>query len=201
MILVLVIYALLLLIQRVYFGPRLLVAVFYVLALVVFEIIILLSVNPEFLSSLGLAKPGEGSERYDQVSAIFISFSDSLFWGKGFGASAEGLIRSEIAPWSYEMSIAALLMKLGLIGVLFILHLLFASLVIPFICSIREISGSSDVLVNKEMWVLASAGVSYLLVVSTNPFLFSLVGFSTVFVFYSWYVFIAKYNRGLYGFE
>lgn len=174
---------------------RYITALWYVGALVVLEFMIVSLVNPEILIYLGLVKPGEGSERYDQVVAIFESFSESLWWGKGFGSFSEDLIRSEIAPWSYEMSIAALLMKLGIFGLSFLVALLFFSLVLPLIYSEVQDSKFESNKVQKQVRLLAAAGMAYLLVVSTNPYLFSLVGFATNLVFYSWYILNTKFKK------
>jgi len=86
-------------------------------------------------------------------------------------------------------------MKLGIFGLSFLVALLFFSLVLPLIYSEVQDSKFESNKVQKQVRLLAAAGMAYLLVVSTNPYLFSLVGFATNLVFYSWYILNTKFKK------
>ncbi|HDY5552437.1 TPA: hypothetical protein RQ718_003435, partial [Pseudomonas aeruginosa] len=162
----------------------------YVFGMVMVELLLLLAVTPSVLKVLGLNKEGEGTERADQIEAIYHTLSENLFWGIGLGGNSEYLIRSEQAPWSYEMSLWALVMKLGLIGSAILLGILYMALLIPRAGFVPGFEKS------KLVRFLCAVGYGYLIVVSTNPFLFSLIGFATIMVFYSWYVYAGRKNVG-----
>lgn len=60
------------------------------------------------------------SARFVQFFSLMDLFFDNPIFGAGFGAHAE-VLRSENAPYSYELTYVALLAKLGLIGVVLVL--------------------------------------------------------------------------------
>lgn len=72
-------------------------------------------VQPTLLSLLGIASESSDEIRYTQVIWIFNTFMNSPVLGTGLGSAED--VRSLIAPWTYEMSLLALIMKLGLVGV------------------------------------------------------------------------------------
>ena len=78
--------------------------------------------SPEFLSSIGLDRDGSDNVRVEQVVPMLTTIAHHLFFGIGFGGGIE-IIRSELAPYAYEISILALYMKLGFIGSVFALCL------------------------------------------------------------------------------
>ncbi|MDK2351314.1 MULTISPECIES: hypothetical protein [Pseudomonas aeruginosa group] len=162
----------------------------YIVGMILLELLVLLAVTPSILMLFGLNKEGEGSERADQIAAIYHTLSENIFWGIGLGGNSEYLIRSEQAPWSYEMSLWALVMKLGFIGSAVLLSILYLSLAIP------QAGPPPSLERCRLVRFLCAAGYGYLIVVSTNPFLFSLIGFATVMVFYSWYVYAGRKNVG-----
>tara|TARA_B100000989_G_C19529880_1_gene469005 strand:- start:2014 stop:3237 length:1224 start_codon:yes stop_codon:yes gene_type:complete len=63
------------------------------------------------------------SARSIQAYALIASWQESIILGKGFGASAD-LVRSDTAAYSYELTYVALLMKVGLLGYVFMLIIL-----------------------------------------------------------------------------
>jgi hypothetical protein len=71
--------------------------------------------SPDFLSAVGLNREGSDDIRSEQALLILDQLWQSPVFGIGFGGGVD-LIRSEAAPYSYEVSILALYMKLGLIG-------------------------------------------------------------------------------------
>ncbi|MBN0231545.1 hypothetical protein JTL43_34680, partial [Pseudomonas aeruginosa] len=64
----------------------------YVFGMVMVELLLLLAVTPSVLKVLGLNKEGEGTERADQIEAIYHTLSENLFWGIGLGGNSEYLI-------------------------------------------------------------------------------------------------------------
>lgn len=85
------------------------------------------SFDPQLLAHFGIAREGSDDLRADQFWPLFDAFLSSPLLGQGFGASA-ALIRSEEAPFSYELSILALFMKIGIVGLLFAVSILANSL-------------------------------------------------------------------------
>jgi hypothetical protein len=72
-------------------------------------------VSTDVMSLIGLAREGSDQERGLQVGPLLKGWMDNLIVGAGFGYSVS-YVRSEAAPYSYEFSILALYVKLGLVG-------------------------------------------------------------------------------------
>ena len=53
--------------------------------------------------------------RYKQLAPLMNAFGNHFFWGNGFGMVIEP-IRDLAAPFSYELSILALIAKIGIFG-------------------------------------------------------------------------------------
>jgi O-Antigen ligase len=56
--------------------------------------------------------------RREQYTALLDGWEDEPLLGAGLGTSARGSTRSELAPWSYELTYLALLFQTGIVGVL-----------------------------------------------------------------------------------
>jgi len=67
----------------------------------------------------GIFSDVSAQERFEQVGPLLAEWRRFPLFGAGFGASAL-LIRSEEAPYSYELTGLALLMKLGIVGLLYL---------------------------------------------------------------------------------
>jgi hypothetical protein len=78
--------------------------------------------SPEFLSAIGMDREGSDDERAAQLIPIFKRIIDYPLLGIGFGGSAD-IIRSEQAPYAYEVSMLALYMKLGFLGMIWVVVL------------------------------------------------------------------------------
>ncbi len=78
--------------------------------------------SPEFLSAIGLDRDGSDNVRVEQVAPMLMSIANHFFWGIGFGGGID-IVRSELAPYAYEISVLALYMKLGFIGSVLALYL------------------------------------------------------------------------------
>lgn len=107
-------------------------------------------------------------ERFEQVGPLLDAWARAPWFGNGFGAQA-ALIRSEEAPFSYELTVLALLMKVGVVGLAVLLLLTGGCWLAAWLAARprqrRDCAGLAAV-------------VSFLLAASTNPFLLNFVGMS-----------------------
>lgn len=109
-------------------------------------------------------------ERYEQVAPLVDAWSRSPWFGRGFGAQA-ALVRSEDAPFSYELTVLALLMKVGVVGLVSLLLLVGGSWLAALLAARpRRRSDCAGL----------AAIVGFLLAASTNPFLLNFVGMSAL---------------------
>jgi hypothetical protein len=101
-------------------------------------------------------------DRVDQAGPLVEAWSRRPLAGAGMGSSAPGSIRSDVAAYQYELTYLALLMKLGVLGSLFVLGML------------------ATLAWHAGHWRTAShchaATAAFLLACSTNPYLLNLVG-------------------------
>ena len=151
---------------------------FFALFLVLQTVPILIMADPQLLSVIGLGRDISDDLRYVQVDVLRTMLIENPVMGNGLGTSAS-IIRSESAPWSYELSIFALYMKIGLIGVAV---LLFAFLIL-FSNGIK--------LSEEKKWRYAALGalvLSYNFCSNTNPFIFSFAGVVFISFFYVEYL-------------
>jgi hypothetical protein len=109
-----------------------------------------------------------GSVRVEQSISLLNSWYENPVLGRGFGSHAD-FVRSEKAPYSYEMVFFAMLMKQGLLGVS-MWNILFSALIFKVI--------KVEVMATSKGWSiywLATLG-SFFLTLMTNPYLFNFVG-------------------------
>ena len=110
------------------------------------------------------------SLRAAQNGALIEKWSQSKWFGFGYGSYAEDCIRNEAYPYMYESTLPALIMKIGLIGSL---------LWVVFICGATV---SAVMTFRKEklgsLFLWLGIALSYGLAVQTNPFLFTFAGMS-----------------------
>jgi len=109
------------------------------------------------------------SARFEQFFSLLRLFSDYPFLGAGFGAHAD-VLRSDVTPYSYELTYVALLAKLGSLGFISLVILLF------FLVSIalHRFRGKS--------FEIIAITFTFLFVTSTNPYLINFVGIAIVSV-------------------
>jgi len=106
-----------------------------------------------------------------QIPPLIGEWRSAPVFGQGFGASAEGFARSQETPFSYEMLAPALLMKLGVLGLLLWL--------VPLIYLLADGLRSANTPGTMDRGRFAVAGlVASALAVQTNPLLFNFVGMS-----------------------
>ena len=108
--------------------------------------------------------------RAEQNRALVEKWSLSKWIGFGYGAYCENLIRNATAPFMYESTLPALLMKVGIVGGLVWIILIMGATITAFIVFWKK--NRMDV-----FWWLGLA-LSYAMAVQTNSFLFTFAGFS-----------------------
>lgn len=151
---------------------------FFSLFIVMQTFPVIIMADPQFLSAIGLGRDISDDIRYELVDVLKTMLIENPFMGNGLGNSAS-IIRSESAPWSYELSIFALYMKIGLIGVVV---LIFAFLFL---------FGNGVKLTEENKWRYAALGsliLSYNFCSNTNPFIFSFAGVIFISFFYVEYL-------------
>ena len=105
----------------------------------------------------------EASPRLKQFYSLIDLFYQHPFWGAGFGANAD-VIRSYLAPFSYELTYVALLAKIGIIGAIFLL-IAFLALIIKIILLHKNYRLNIILIV-----------ASFIFITASNPYLINLVG-------------------------
>lgn len=155
---------------------------FFSLIIVLQTIPILMMADPYILSVIGLGRDISDDIRYEQMEVLRSMLLTNPLIGNGLGASAS-IIRSENAPWSYELSIFALYMKVGVFGVTLLLLSMF------FLLD-RLIKHT-----NETKWNYAALGaliLAYNFCSNTNPFIFSFAGVVFITYFYVEYLKISS---------
>jgi hypothetical protein len=101
---------------------------------------LLLLLSPAFLQALGLGRPISDDIRADLLSSLVDSFLRSPATGHGFGYVG-AMLRSETAPYSYELSNLTLLTKVGVIGISVLTFMwgCYAALFFAEVCSRRQL--------------------------------------------------------------
>lgn len=132
--------------------------------------------DPQFLSNFGIAREGSDDLRAEQFEPLLGAFLDSPLIGQGFGASVS-VIRAEDAPYSYELSILDLFMKIGVLGFLFAVTIL-AGLIYSSIP--KDIK-----FFPKNIAPLYALYFSYIFSCFFNPYMFGFFGtFFSLFLLY-----------------
>jgi hypothetical protein len=155
--------------------------------LVLITVPVILLSDPDFLSSTGLGRDISDDLRSDQVRPLLVAFFDNLFWGNGFGASVD-VVRSETMPWSYELSILALYMKCGIVGILFLIFcfvLFCLTGAIPYVASNVRV----------KLYDLYALLFALIFASNTNPYLFNLIGYAMILFIYIEYRYILLIQR------
>jgi O-Antigen ligase len=102
------------------------------------------------------------SERAEQIDPLVDAWLAAPLFGSGLG-SAAAVSRSDVAPYLYELTYLALLMKIGLVGLFLVSTLIFFLLVRPLP------RGTAAPYVDAGI-------IAFLLACASNPFLLNLVG-------------------------
>lgn len=86
--------------------------------------LVCIAINPSVLEVLHLSREVSDSERTDQAAALLGQFATHPVLGTGFGSFAPQDVRPSDTPSSYELVFHALLMKLGIVGMILLVALL-----------------------------------------------------------------------------
>lgn len=125
-------------------------------------------INNELKDAAGTAEAN--NLRSQQKNALLSKWSESKLFGYGYGAYSEECIRNEVYPYMYEYAFPALLMKLGIVGLLGWIVFILALLIYAFRRAWK---------VNRISFILwVGCALAYAMAVQTNPFLFTFTGIS-----------------------
>lgn len=109
------------------------------------------------------------SQRAQQKEYLLKKWSGSKLLGYGYGAYAEDCIRNQQFPYMYENLLPALLMKLGLAGLL-----CWGVFVVALVVFAAKRLWKTPV----KFWCWIGTALAYAMAVQTNPFLFTFAGMS-----------------------
>ncbi|MBO5321494.1 MAG: O-antigen ligase family protein [Clostridia bacterium] len=111
-------------------------------------------------------------QRQKQTGALLNKWKQSKWVGFGYGAYAEDCIRNETAPYMYESVFPAMMMKLGLVGLIPWVILIIAAIVTAVTNFWKKDK--------KTLLWWVGMSVAFGMAVQTNPFLFTFSGFSMI---------------------
>ncbi len=140
-----------------------------------FSMLILPFFTPEFLEMIGVTREGSDSERSAQIFPLIQNWLNHLFFGSGFGSGIE-VVRSETVPYSFEVSILSLLMKVGVVGIgsaLIICSALLAQLFHGLVPQGKK----------RQLLLIFSMVFVYIIASNTNPYLSNFFGMLTLYCF------------------
>lgn len=163
---------------------------YFIIFLIFITVPIVFLSDPSVLTWIGVGREGSDNIRSEQVFSLLRSFEANFLVGTGFGASSND-VRSESAPWSYEMSILALYMKIGLVGIFCLTIVVFSFF----------ISKKDHYLDKRELVHFSRLAALTTVVVfcgNTNPYLFSMLGVGLfLFIYFEFrsFTFILKNNQ------
>ncbi len=122
------------------------------------------------------------SLRTSQNGALTEKWSQSRWLGYGYGAYVEDCIRNETYPYMYESTLPALMMKLGIVGMLMWLIFICGATISAVLTFKKE--------KKENLFYWLAIALSYAMAVQTNPFLFTFAGISMLL-----YLLIAVQNK------
>lgn len=132
-----------------------------------------IAINPTFLSTIGLARDASDVDRVEQAGALLSQFQAHPLLGTGFGSYVYQVIRGGDAPYSYELVFYALIMKLGVIGMIALISILGLAL---------KLAGARKLASTRArdfaLWTAFTTGLWF--AGATNPMVTNFVGMSIV---------------------
>jgi len=143
------------------------------------------TINPQVLRIIGIERGVSDEVRSNQFPSLVEEFISSPIVGKGFGSNAEFIVNPN-APFSYELSLAALLMKIGVLGLVIVLALISYSL--KMICTMTK-----DKSILLPLLSLYGLFFSFIMVSFYSPFMFGFFG--TFFLLFLGYEFSSITRR------
>ena len=133
-----------------------------------------------FLSTWDTTNDVSNVTRFSQVPPLLGEWQKYPLLGKGYGATIEGLVRSKKEPYSFELVPLSLLMKLGLLGVVWWV-IYFLQLMIASKASRDKIERTL-----RTTWVrkaIFSSIAAVIISSMTNPYLLNSVGMGIIAIF------------------
>lgn len=150
----------------------------------IFGFFLLPMINPSILAVFGVGRAVSDNLRSGQFWPLMISFLDHPVFGRGFGAGVS-IVRLAAAPYAYELSILALFMKIGFLGLCFGCFILSSSM--------NAVASREIHIIPKKIGVLYCLYFSYVISCVFNPYMFGLFGtYFALFMLYE-YVCLMEY--------
>jgi hypothetical protein len=150
-------------------SPRLKVLLMWVVGVA----LVCIAIDPAVLEALHLSRDVGDVERVDQAAALLGQFANHPVLGMGFGSYASQHVRVQEIPFAYELIFHALLMKVGIVGMLMLLVILGVSL---------QISGiSAQARANPRkfaIWAAFTTGLWF--AGATNPVVTNFIGMTII---------------------
>lgn len=105
-----------------------------------------------------------GSVRHEQAVALLNGFIESPFIGSGFGVGVPDVVRSDVRPWTYELTYLLILYNTGIVGST--LYLVCVAIIYCYLFMyIKKDSHDSGI-----RFALLIAFTCYIIANSTNPY-------------------------------
>lgn len=123
------------------------------------------SLVDNFIEGFQFDNSASANDRKEQFFALIGAWKDSPWLGYGFGAVAEGSIRSEDMPWSYELYFVSILFQVGVVG------LAAYAFGVGWIFLYGAKVARDDELLRPYMVPSLVAMIAFLLASNTNPYL------------------------------
>jgi hypothetical protein len=160
--------------RRFYSTRRVQFPVATILGLWIISIVsVSIAINPSFLAAVGLSRDASDVERVEQAGALLSQFETHPLVGTGFGSYVYQVVRGAEAPFSYELVFYALLMKLGVIGIIVLI------LILGLVLRIAWARRFADVRVNEfALWTAFTSGLWF--AGATNPLVTGFVGMTVI---------------------
>lgn len=111
------------------------------------------------------------SIKIEQMGKLIEKWKDSPIIGHGYGSYVEGYLRSEVAPFSYEMQFFSMIMKIGVLGMI----IWIGFFILQFI---EMIKNGSQNWIHIFAWIFLLTAL--VICVQTNPLLISFTGMSMI---------------------
>jgi hypothetical protein len=131
------------------------------------------AINPAILSAIGLARDESDLDRIEQSAALLAQFTSHPIFGTGFGSYVYQVVRATETPFSYELVFYALLMKLGVAGILMLLAILVLGLRITLASQLAARRP-----INFATWLAFTTGLWF--AGATNPMATNFVGMTII---------------------
>jgi hypothetical protein len=135
--------------------------------------LVCIAIDPSVLEALQLSRDVSDTERIDQASALLGQFATHPVLGTGFGSYVTQHVRLGELPSAYELVFHALLMKVGVVGMILLVAILALSLDIAGIASRARVNPRRF-----ASWVAFTTGFWF--AGATNPIVTNFIGMAII---------------------